>query len=244
MPYKDLVTGDDYLYKTILPHLFMTDDLSGLKSFLSYIDIEENLSTSEIDIVTDYSLLPYSFHKKPPYPLAVRINDKLLFISGYHMDGQIDKFYHIKDKVLKEDEKISGCYLVIIGENSVQNQGQWIKNLSWDDVVDAFSYELRNTFGYKVLLEKLHLDRNEGAEQREEEEVSFDVIKSMCRIHKEKVCVIYKGGTATFTFATIKNLEKKKFNYILSDDPLLANKKPDHLIRGDVFLLLLNKKKY
>ncbi|WP_350342773.1 hypothetical protein PRVXT_002031 [Proteinivorax tanatarense] len=244
MPYKDLVTGDDYLYKTLLPHLFMTDDFTGLKSFLSCIDIEENFTISEIDIVTDYSLISYSFHKRPPFPLVIRINDRLLFISGYHADGQIDKFNYIKDKVLNQDEKIKNCNLVIIGESAIQNCGKWIKTLSWDDVVDAFSYELRNTFGYKVLLEKLHLDRNESIEQREEEEVSFDVIKSMCRIHKEKVCVIYKGGTATFTFATLKNLEERRFNYILSDDPLLANKEPDHLIRGDVFLLLLNKKKY
>ena len=249
MPYYNIVTGDDYIFKTLLPSILLSKNLKGLYSIGDIVktDIQKH---SDIDVYTDFTIVPLGVNHKNIWPLALRINNVLIFLNGelaepkgadYWKDYIAQGEKYLGELELK-DSKLADVKQLIVTNEELEMNTNYTKIISWGKLLQELSYDYRDDYAFKTIKERYTLAVGDYEAEREEDDLSFDVIKSMCRIHKDKLCVLYKGGTPALTMASLPTLMARRYKYIISDDPLLANKETDSLIRGDVFLMIVNKK--
>ncbi len=249
MPYSNIVTGDDHIFKTLLPNILLTRAMKGIYS-LTAITNTKCQKHNDIDVYTDFTLIPLGIHHKNIWPLGIRVNNCFIFVSGDLSEPKgadyWKEFSETGEKYIDElklkDGKVSSVSQVIITNEEIDVESENTKVVSWSKLLQEFSYDYKDDYAYKFIKERFTLAMGDYEADREEEDLSFDVIKSMCRIHKDRICVLFKGGTPELTMTTPARLRSRRYKYILSDDPLLANKEKDILIRGDVFLMIVNKK--
>lgn len=249
MPYTNIVTGDDYVFKTLLPSILMSRNLKGLYTLgsLANITIQKN---NDVDVYTDFTLVPLGISHKNIWPLALRMNNTLIFVSGELVEGKGADHWkdyielgekYITDLIAK-DSKLTQVKQVVITNEELEMDTRYSKIVPWWKLLQELSIDYRDDYAFKAINEKYTLAVGDFEADREEDDLSFDVVKSMCRIHKERICILFKGGTPALTMASLPTLHARRYKYIISDDPLLANKETDTLIRGDVFLMIVNKK--
>lgn len=249
MPYYNIVTGDKYIFKTLLPSILLRRNFKGMHSIgsLASVDI---LRYSDIDVYTDFTLVPLGINHKNIWPLALRLSNVLIFINGELTEPKgadyWQQYVELGEKYIGElmlkDAKLEEVIQVIITNEELEMNTKYTKIVSWAKLLQELSYEYREDYAFKIIKERYTLAVGDFEVEREEDDLSFDVIKSMCRIHKEKLCVLFKGGTPALTMATLSSLIERRYKYIISEDPLLANKETNSLIRGDVFLMIVSKK--
>lgn len=249
MPYYNIVTGDEYIFKTLLPSILLSRNFKGLHSIGSLTSIDV-LKHSDIDIYTNFTLVPLGVNHKNIWPLALRVSNVLIFINGElaepkgadHWQEYVELGEKYIGELILKDVKLEEVKQVIITNEELEMNTKYTKIVSWAKILQELAYEYREDYGFKVIKERYTLAVGDYEAEREEDDLSFDVIKSMCRIHKEKLCVLFKGGTPALTMASLPSLMGRRYKYIISEDPLLANKETDTLIRGDIFLMIVNKK--
>ncbi|SHJ84206.1 hypothetical protein SAMN02745227_00828 [Anaerobranca californiensis DSM 14826] len=249
MPYKNIVTGDSYIFQTLLPNILLSGKGKGLNVLCELIDIGIE-TKGDIDLYTDFTFISLGINHKKLWPLLVRIGNNLIFINGELAELKGRDFWQqgitLGEKYLKDikgkESKVERVVQLIITDEEVEGDPLLTKRISWSKLLPEFALYFREAYPFKVINEKYSVVSGEYEEEREEDDLSFEVIKSMCRIHKDKLFVLFPGGTSSLTMASLSSLKNKKYKYIKSNDPLLSNKEPNTLIRGDVFLLIVNKK--
>ncbi|QNO15615.1 hypothetical protein HYG86_12945 [Alkalicella caledoniensis] len=249
MPYKNIVTGDGYIFKTLLPSILLRKNLKGVYSLATLANTSCQ-KHNDVDVYTDFTLLPLGLHHKNIWPLCIRINDCLIFINGElaepkgsdHWRDFVQQGEKYINELKQKDSKISSVRQIIIANEDLETETMYTKIIPWSKILQEFSFDHKDDHAYKEIKEKYTLAVGDYEDDREEEDLSFDVIKSMCRIHKDRICVLFKGGTPALTMAGQTTLRTRRYKYIISDDPLLANKERENLVRGDVFLMITSKK--
>ncbi|SET03664.1 hypothetical protein [Anaerobranca gottschalkii] len=247
MPYRNIVTGDSYIFKTLLPNILLKG--KGLNVLCELIDSGIEIK-GNFDLYTDFILIPLGINHKNLWPLSVRISNNLIFINGELSELKGRDYWQeqikLGEKYLQDlkgkENKIEKVVQLIITDEQVEGDFFITKVLSWSRLLPEFAFFSREDYAFKVINEKYSFISGEYEEDMEEDDLSFDVIKSMCRIHKDKLFVLFPGGTPVLTMTSLASLKNLKYKYIKSNDPLLSTKEPNTLIRGDVFLMIVNKK--
>ena len=249
MTYNNIVTGDNHIFKTLLPNILLSKSLKGLYSFASLANTNCQ-KHNDVDVYTDFILLPLGIHHKNIWPLCVRVNDCLILINGElsepkgsdHWKEFIDLGEKHIGKMEQKDGKLSSIIQVIITNEDLDLETSYTKVIPWGKLLQELSYDHKDEYSFKVIKEKYTLAMGDYEAERQEEDLSYDVIRSMCRIHKTRIFILFKGGTPVLTMAAKSTLREKRYKYIISDNPLLANEEKESLIRGDVFLMITNKR--
>lgn len=249
MPYYNIVTGDNYIFKTLLPSILISKNLKGVYTIGKIVkaDFQKH---STLDLYTDFTLVPLGVNHKNIWPLALRIDRVLIFLNGELTEPKGADYWRdyieLGEKYIGElefkDSKLTDVKQLIITNEELDLETKATKIISWGKLLQEFSYDYRDDYAFKTIKERYTLTVGGFEAEREEDDLSLDVIKSMCRIHKDKLCVLFDGGTPALTMASYQSLMTKRYKYIISDNPLLANKEPETLIRGDIFLMIVNKK--